>query len=109
MRVLGCLGTCGPQHFKLTVQLVSFAELLRGLTQGAVPKLPGIVLFTAIVLTMKALGGENLPFFSHAEKSPDVHTLSGHEAHVWCLATRPTTVACTNDHVGKQVDPPLLA
>ena len=57
MRVLGCLGTCGPQHLKLTVHLVSFAELLRGLTQGAVPKLPGIVLFTAIVLTMKALGG----------------------------------------------------
>ena len=51
-------------------------------------------------------GPGNLP----GQAAANNHSSSNaHQAHVWCLATRPTTVACTNDHVGKQVDPPLLA
>lgn len=57
--VLGSLCTCLPQLFYLTVQLVSFAGLLNGLTAGAVPNLFGMVLFAAIVLTLERIGGMN--------------------------------------------------
>lgn len=59
LTVLASLCTCLPQLFYLSVQLIAFAELLNGLTLGAVPKLAGMFIFSVIVLTMEKVGGMN--------------------------------------------------
>lgn len=60
------LCTCVPQMFYLTVQLVSFAELLSGVTLGAVSKMQGMLIFAAIVLAMEKIGGMNSVVLSDA-------------------------------------------
>jgi len=57
---------CIPQFFYLTVQLVSFAVTVEGLTLGAIPKIWGLVIFAVIVLAMEMLGGMNSVVLSDA-------------------------------------------
>lgn len=57
LTVLGNLCTCLPQLFYLTVQLVSFAGLLNGLTGGAIPNNWAMLLFAVLVLVLEKIGG----------------------------------------------------
>lgn len=66
LRICCSLCTCLPQLFYLTCQLVSFAELLSGITLGAVPKLYGMIIFAVIVLAMEKVGGMNSVVLSDA-------------------------------------------
>jgi len=69
LRCLSSLCACVPQLFYFTVQLVSFAELLEGVTLGAVPKLYGMIIFAVIVFAMEMIGGMNSVVLSDVVQS----------------------------------------
>jgi Na+/proline symporter len=66
LTLLGSLCTCFPQLLYLTVQIVSFADLLRGVTYELIPKLVGMFIFAIIILCMEKIGGMNSVVLSDA-------------------------------------------
>lgn len=69
LRVLACLCTCIPQLFYLTVQLVAFSDMLKGITGGAIPFSAAMFIFASIVLGMEFIGGMNGVVLSDAIQS----------------------------------------